>query len=628
VGLSQQTASPRPAIVALGAIIASVWVFSQIYMAETTGSYVTGEGAFLSTTIVAWVCMSFALRLAPVDFAALFAIVEGASASSVLLPALVGLPIVLGLPTSLSWGDVLTGKMSDSLPLFFGPNKTIATLATLGGAPVPFATLLPTIVFAVALNSLIWISLSAQMFILRERLYSLQTVSYPVPSATHVLVKEVVSGTSGLSLNKMLLSGFSLGFLLVSFTEGYLSSSLFNGFFLLPAGMTGQIYGLTKQVLPGSLLGLDIFSSLPYIWFLLFVPSSVSATVSIAGAFFYLLVLPLETGLGIIPRQYLGSYTDLFSASQSLGLSSLWIGIGLFLSSAVGVFIERARVQRPKTKDVSEIVTILVFVVPPILLAWALGSSVLVLAVVLAMSILSVSIWSARGLAEVNMAYAPSDVVVAGTWPFWSKTLGIKQICYTDSASFFLGGYLSVASSIGAATSLESVKFGELLGQDHLSSFSFFTLGSLIGLILGPIFYLWLLFRFGTQSRVLGAQVLNMVGDATGIYTARAYLIDHAAPLNVDPASLMTGGVAGLGLPFLLNYLFGVAVSPYAMALGILMSPATTIIPYALISFLRRTLFERSGDVDSVRLASAFAVGLAAGAISVALISTVLSTLS
>jgi hypothetical protein len=128
-----------------------------------------------------------------------------------------------------------------------------------------------------------------------------------------------------------------------------------------------------------------------------------------------------------------------------------------------------------------------------------------------------------------------------------------------------------------------------LLGQDHLSSFSFFTLGSLIGLILGPIFYLWLLFRFGTQSRVLGAQVLNMVGDATGIYAARAYLIGHATPLGVDPASLVTGSVAGLGLPFLLNYLFGVAVSPYAMALGVLMSPATTIIPYALISLLRLT---------------------------------------
>jgi len=628
VGLSQQTASPRPAIVALGAIIASVWVLSQIYMAETTGSYVTGEGAFVSTTIVAWICMSFALRLAPVDFAALFAIVEGASASSVLLPALVGLPIVLGLPTSLSWGDALTGEMFSSVPSFFGPNKTIAALATLGGAPVPFATLLPTIIFAVALNSLIWISLSAQMFILRERLYSLQTVSYPVPSATYALVKEVVSGTGGLSLNRTLLAGFSLGFLLVSLTEGYLSSALFNGFFLLPAGMTGQIYGLTKKILPGSLLGLDIFSSIPYIWFLLFVPSSVSATVSLAGALFYLLILPLETGLGVIPSQYLGSYTDLFSASMSLGLSSLWMGIGLFLSSAVGIFIERARVQRPTTKDVAGIVTILVFIVPPVLLAWALGSSALVMAVVLAMSLLSVSIWSARGLAEVNMAYAPSEVIIAGSWPLWSKTLGIRPVCYTDSASFFLGGYLSVASSIGAATSLESVKFGELLGQDHFSSFSYFTLGSLIGLVLGPIFYLWLLFRFGTQSRVLGAQVLNMVDEATGIYTGRAYLIAHAAPLNVDPASLATGCVIGLGLPFLLNYLFSIAVSPYALALGVIMSPATTIIPYALISCLRRLLFERSGEVDRIRLASAFAVGLAAGAVSAALISNTLYTLS
>ncbi|HYA22402.1 MAG TPA: hypothetical protein VEG31_04460 [Thermoproteota archaeon] len=624
----QQKASPRLAIVALGAVIASVWVFAQIYMAETTGSYVTGEGAFLSTTVVAWICMSFALQLAPVDFAALFAIVEGASASSILLPALVGLPIVLGLPTTLNWGTVLTGKMSDSLPLFFGPNQAIAVFATLGGAPIPFSTLLPTIVFAVALNSLMWISLSAQMFILREKLYSLRTVSYPVPSATHVLVKEVVSGTGGASLSPSLLSGFSLGFLLVSFTEGYLSSSLFNGFFLLPAGLTSQIYGLMKQVLPGSLLGLDIFSSVPYIWFLLFVPSSVSATVSIAGVLFYLLVLPVETGLGVIPTQYLKSYTELFSASQSLGLSSFWIGVGLFLSSAAGIFVEKARVQRPKAKDIQQIIAISFFVVPPVLLAWALGSSVLVIAVVMAMSIFSVSIWSARGLAEVNMAYAPSDVVVAETWPFWSKTLGLKPICYTDSTSFFLGGYLSVASSIGAATSLESVKFGELLGQDHISSFSFFTLGSLIGLILGPVFYLWLLFRFGTQSRVLGAQVLDTVGDATGIYVARAYLIDHATPVGADPASLVIGGVTGLGVPFLLNYLFGIAVSPYAMALGVLMSPATTIIPYAFVSLLRRTLFERNEDTSMSRQPSLFAVGLAAGAISVALISTVLSTLS
>jgi len=628
VGLIQQKASPRLAIVALGAVIASVWVFAQIYMAETTGSYVTGEGAFLSTTVVAWICMSFALQLAPVDFAALFAIVEGASASSILLPALVGLPIVLGLPTTLNWGTVLTGKMSDSLPLFFGPNQAIAVFATLGGAPIPFSTLLPTIVFAVALNSLMWISLSAQMFILREKLYSLRTVSYPVPSATHVLVKEVVSGTGGASLSPSLLSGFSLGFLLVSFTEGYLSSSLFNGFFLLPAGLTSQIYGLMKQVLPGSLLGLDIFSSVPYIWFLLFVPSSVSATVSIAGVLFYLLVLPVETGLGVIPTQYLKSYTELFSASQSLGLSSFWIGVGLFLSSAAGIFVEKARVQRPKAKDIQQIIAISFFVVPPVLLAWALGSSVLVIAVVMAMSIFSVSIWSARGLAEVNMAYAPSDVVVAETWPFWSKTLGLKPICYTDSTSFFLGGYLSVASSIGAATSLESVKFGELLGQDHISSFSFFTLGSLIGLILGPVFYLWLLFRFGTQSRVLGAQVLDTVGDATGIYVARAYLIDHATPVGADPASLVIGGVTGLGVPFLLNYLFGIAVSPYAMALGVLMSPATTIIPYAFVSLLRRTLFERNEDTSMSRQPSLFAVGLAAGAISVALISTVLSTLS
>ena len=626
--MSQQKASPRLAIVVLGAVIASVWVFAQIYMAETTGSYVTGEGAFVSTTVVAWICMSFALQLAPVDFAALFALVEGASASSILLPALVGLPIVLGLPTSLNWGTILTGKMSDSLPLFFGPNQAIATLATLGGAPIPFATLLPTIVFAVALNSVIWVSLSAQMFILREKLYSLRTISYPVPSATHVLVKEVVSGTGRRSLSPALLSGFSLGFLLVAFTEGYLSSSLLNGFFLLPAGLTGQIYGLMKQVLPGSLLGLDISSSVPYIWFLLFVPSSVSATVSIAGAFFYLLVLPVETGLGVIPTQYLRSYTELFSASQSSGLSSFWIGIGLFLSSAIGIFVEKARVQRPKVKDFEQIVVISIFVVPPALLAWMLGSSVLVLAVVMAMSIFSVSIWSARGLAEVNMAYAPSDVVVAETWPFWSKTLGLRSICYTDSTSFFLGGYLSVTSSIGAATCLESVKFGELLGQDHLDSFSFFTLGSLIGLVLGPIFYLWLLFRFGTQSRVLGAQVLDTVGDATGIYTARAYLIDHATPVGPDPASLVIGGVAGIGLPFLLNYLLGIAVSPYAMALGVLMSPATTIIPYALISLLRWALFERGKNTNTNHQSSLFVVGLATGAISVALISTVLSTLS
>ena len=603
--------------------MASVWSLSQIYMAETTGSFVTGEGAFVSTSLLAWFCLSFALRLAPVDFSTLFAIVEGASASSALLPALVGLPIVLGLPGDLDWGG-----MPDSLPSLLMPNQRIASLATLGGAPIPFAAVLPSLLFAIAVNSIIWVSISAQMFLLRDRLYSLKTISYPVPSATHRLVGEALSDRPKRGVSATVLSGFSLGFLLVSLTQGYLSSMFLNDFFLLPAGFTGPIYAMVKEVLPGGLLGFDIMTTVPYIWFLLFVPSSITATVSITAAIYYLVLLPLEFQLNVIPEQYLNNYGTLFSASRSLGLSSLWMGMGLFLASSAGIFIETARTSSVRKEELPVLATFLIFAAPPVLLAWVWGGSAVLLAVVLVMALLTASAWSSRGLAELNLAYAPSDVIVGSTWPIMSRTFGIGQGFSKDSVSFFLVGYLSVASTIGGATSLESVKFGELLNQRHHETFSYFILGSLLGLLLGSIFYLWLVFRLGVQSRILGGYFLGMVEQTTGVYSAYSYLSGQVSPPSVDLSSLLMGGLVGLGLPLLLSLLRGMAISPYALAIGVFMSPATTIIPYAFISALRRLLFERQGEGGDQRTTSNFVVGVASGAISAALLSTVLSTLS
>ena len=621
--MSKQIASPKPLIVALGAVVASVWTFSQIYMAETTGSYVTGEGAFVSTSLLVFLCLPFALRLAPIDFAALFAIVEGASASSVLLPALVGLPILLGLPSNTNWGDMFA-----SVPFLLRPNRDVAILATFGGAPIPFATIMPSLLFAIVLNSLIWASLSLQMFLLRDNVYSLRTVSYPVPSATCSLVKESVSGERRLTTGINLLTDFSLGFVLVSFTEGYLSSNLLSGLYFIPAGYTASLYSPLRQFLPGSLLGLDIASNIPYIWFLLFVPSSVSASVSIAGAAFYLLLLPLEVQMGIIPEQYTQSYTSLLSAGGSIGITSVWLGTGLFISSAVGVFLERERLPRPKRKEIPKLLLALAFLLPPVLLAWALGSNAMVLGAVMLTSLFTASVWSARGLAEVNMAFSPSDVIVNGSWPLVSKTLGVRSVCYGDSVSFFTGGYLAVAASLGGATSLESVKLGDMLNQDHRTIFTYFALGSAIGLILGPIMYLWLLFRLGTQSRVLGGRALDMVDQVTGIYSARSQLVDHSSPLSIDPTSLAIGCAIGLGLPFLASYFLKIALSPYAFAMGVFMDPASTVLPYAIVSVARYFLFEREKDEGTIRSRSTLAAGLASGAVSAALLSTVISSLS
>ena len=621
--MSKEVASPKPLIVALGAVVASVWTFSQIYMAETTGSYVTGEGAFVSTSLLVFLCLPFALKLAPIDFAALFAIVEGASASSVLLPALVGLPILLGLPSNTNWGDMFA-----SVPFLLRPNKDIAILATFGGAPIPFATIMPSLLFAIVLNSLVWASLSFQMFLLRDNIYSLRTVSYPVPSATYSLVMESASGERKLTTGINLLLGFSLGFLLVSFTDGYLSSMLLGGLYLIPAGYTASLYSVFRQLLPGSLLGLDIASNIPYVWFLLFAPSSVSATVSIAGILFYLLLLPLEVQLGIIQEQYTQSYTSLLSASRGVGVSSVWLGTGLFISSAVGVFLERERLPRPPRKEVPKLLLAAAFLLPPVLLAWALGGSAIVLGVVMLISLLTASVWSARGLAEVNMAFSQSDVIVNGSWPLVSKTLEVKSVCYGDSFSFFTGGYLSVAASLGGATSLESVKLGEMLNQDHKTIFSYFALGSAIGLILGPIMYLWLLFRLGTQSKILGGRALDMVDQVTGIYSARSQLVDHFSPLNIDPTSLVIGCAIGLALPFLASYFLRIALSPYAFAMGIFMDPASTVVPYALIAVVRHLVFERQKDVGTIHSRSTLVAGLASGAVSSALLSTLISSLS
>jgi hypothetical protein len=167
-----------------------------------------------------------------------------------------------------------------------------------------------------------------------------------------------------------------------------------------------------------------------------------------------------------------------------------------------------------------------------------------------------------------------------------------------------------------------------MLEQDHRTILSYFILGSAIGLILGPIMYLWLLFRFGIQSRILGGRALDMVDQVTGIYSARSQLVDQSPPLSVDTASLAIGCAVGLGLPFLANHLFNLALSPYAFAMGVFMDPASTVIPYALISALRYYLFERGKDVDAVRTRSILAAGLASGAVTAALLSTVLSSLS
>lgn len=604
----------------MGVLLASVWSFSQIYMAETTGSFVTGEGAFVSTALAAWACLVLAVKLAPLEYATLFAVVEGASASSALLPALVGLPIVLALPSDLNWGNML-----GHLPPLLAPDQFVASFAILGGAPIPTGRFLPSLLYVVLVNSVIWISLSAQMFLLRERLYSLKTISYPVPSAAHFAVRGAVDGERATAPTMLL--GFLVGFLLVSLTQGYLSSALLADFFLIPAGLTGPIYDIVKGAIPGSLLGLDILSNIPYIWFLLFVPSSVSATVSLSGAIFYMLILPIEFQLKVIPNESVQSYATLFSASRTTGLSSLWIGIGLLVSSSLGIFFERAKVTRLPREKLSASITALVFVVPPVLLAWALGGNVFLMVLILAMSLLSISAWSSRGLGELNVALAPSEVIMSSSWPIARGILGVSPLPSRDSVSFFLGGYLSAASSIGPATSLESVKFGELLGQGHSHILSYFILGSLVGLVLGPIFYLWLLFRFGVQSRMIGGQVLGMVEHATGIYSARAHLVDGVSPLNVDPISLLLGAIFGLGVPLLANSLFGLALSPYAMAIGVYLSPAGTIIPYALISVLRYLLLERPNDENSSRKISIFFVGLASGAMVAALLSTVLSTL-
>jgi hypothetical protein len=466
------------------------------------------------------------------------------------------------------------------------------------------------------------------MYILRDNVYSLRTVSYPVPSATCSLIRESTSGERGRGTAINLLSGFSLGFLLVSFTEGYLSSILFGGLHLIPAGYTATLYSIFRQLLPGSLLGLDIASNVPYIWFLLFVPSSVSASVSIAGAAFYLVLLPLELQLRVIPEQLAQSYTALFSASRSFGVSSLWLGIGLFMSSAAGVFLERARVPRPPRQEIPKLVLALAFILPPVLLAWALGSSALLVGVVLISALLSASVWSARGLAEVNMAFAPSEVMVNASWPLVSNVLAVRPTCYVDSVSFFIAGYLSVAASLGGATSLESVKLGDMLGQDDRTIMSYFILGSAVGLILGPIFYLWLLFRLGIQSKVLGGITLDMVDQVTGIYSARSQLVDQSPLLSADAPSLAIGCVIGLGLPFLANCLFNLALSPYALAMGVFIDPASTVLPYAVVSVVRHILFEREKDPNAVRARSTLAAGLAAGAVSAALLSTVVSLIS
>ncbi len=530
-------------------------------------------------------------------------------------------------------------KIRDVVPsMFFGP-KDLYEMALKGGTSPPWGALAPyamTGFMFTFIYALVMIFAAAPF---RRQIVEIERIPFPVATATYSSIlnlyaegdeaKAPILGTR----RNWVLMGFLVGFVLTAFTEGYLVSVVKPEWPTIPACIPGDPWSTPLDIWKTGwviVAGLQLSAMFPWGAFCFFWPMEALYSVALAGLVTYLVIVPLEVKMGMIPswNMEVGYGYLWYLAFRREGIKFFFAGVAMALGAVIGHYITGFRALRETWKEnppeiigryrTTAYLALLGIVWFLILGAYFGGHLGAVLFSAIYMLFL-VNLYYIRTIGEVNLMW--------GVWAIYfmhllnaSELMGAFQRGVPPVTTVHIGTYapmmlLLYTAAMAGVGYMESQRFAFLAKVNPRKVFSAMVLGLIIAYIIQYAMSASLVFQFGLNARYYGqfgwgAWIFRYpyrVVHETNVIKA-AYSIDTPASAAAYWLCLILGIALTWG-----RYAFNIPLSAIGLGFGMALTPwdwQFVAIPFLVIKWL---LLKIGGGRLYERVGVPFFAGMCAG---------------
>ncbi|RLE94155.1 MAG: hypothetical protein DRN04_04450 [Thermoprotei archaeon] len=628
-GLAAYRLPIKGLILGIIGMLLAVWIIKII--GPVSGFLPTAETSLMFIILIALITSFLPpkLRLSMEDYVVIFAMIYAA-------PAVSDGSLFFSLPIWIhtdvySWLNSM--KAQGLVPSWvFGP-KELYDLALKGGVSPPWGQLTPWILtgFVVTIAYALAYMLAAAAF--RRQVIEVERIVFPVATATYTSVisayavgEEAKAPLLGTKRNWMIV-GLLVGFLLTAFTEGYLVSRVAPWLPVIP-GTTDLSPQLWKAV-PGLMLDMYWNSFFPWSFFGFFFPMESLIGISIGAIVTYMILLPLEIRMGLIPSFDMSmSKEDVwFYAFRVEGFKFFFGAVAMINAVVIAYYITGLKSLRETWKENPEdafgryrttailaIVGILVFLAVGVIFGGFLPAIFLIALDILFLA----NMFWIRGIGECNLMWSVWAVYFMDALQI-CEVMGVVQRGVGEVTPMLVGTYAPMmlaleTSSMAGVAYMETSRFAFLAKVSPKKVAAALIVGFIIAYFIESIISAQLTFQFGIRHDYFGAWGY---GYYIFFYPYRAI---HQVDVIEAWYSLSGAAIPFYAFCFILGfaltfarYRWAIPISAIGLAFGMGLDPWSfgyTFIPYLVIKWL---MLKLGGTKLVEQVGAPFFAGASAG---------------
>ena len=507
-------------------------------------------------------------------------------------------------------------RIRDIVPsMFIGP-KDLYEMALKGATAPPWGALAPYAATGFLFTFIYALAMIFACAPFRRQIVEIERIPFPVATATYSTIlnlyaegEEAKAPILGTRRNWVLL-GFVVGFLLTAFTEGYLISTIKPEWPVIPANIPGNPWRTSLDIWKTGwviVAGFQLSAMFPWGPFCFFWPLEALYSVVLAGLLTYLVIVPLEVRMGMIPSWNMEtSYGYLwYLAFRREGIKFFFAGVVMAFGAVIGHYITGFKALRETWKEnPPEIVgryrttaLLALFGIVWFLIVGAMFGGHLGVVLINAIYMLFlVNIYYIRTIGEVNLMW--------GVWAIYfmhtletAEALGAFRRGVEPVTTVHIGTYapmmlLLYTAAMAGVGYMESQRFAFLAKVNPRKVFTTMIVGLIIAYIIQYAMSASLVFQFGLNARYYG-----QFGWGAWIFRY-PYRVVHETHVIKAAYSLDYPGASSIAywLCFILGivltwgrYAFNIPLSAIGLGFGMALTPwdwQYIAIPFLVIKWL------------------------------------------